>query len=272
MIVLPSSWQQQWHGRDYFEVVQGLEGEEYRNMDGRRTFRFEKDGRGYFAKVYTGLGWKRILKSLLTFRRPPVLSAANEWRAIRRLEELGVDTMRLVGYGEQGANPARRQSFIITEELTPTESLEDFCGNWINDSPPVSLKCALIEKLAQISKKLHDHGVNHRDYYLCHFLVDLSVGRDQLRADNLTLYLIDLHRVQFRRQLPQRWRLKDLAALYFSSMEIGLTQRDLYRFIAIYTGKPLRQALQEHAVLWQKIERRGAQLMERYNRKYRPNG
>lgn len=271
MIVLPSSWQQQWQGRDYFDVVLSLEGDEFRNMDGRRTFRFEKDGRGYFAKVYTGLGWKRILKSLLTFRRPPVLSAANEWRAIRRLEELHVDTMTLVGYGERGANPARRQSFIITEELTPTESLEDFCRNWANEPPPVALKRALVKKLAHISKQLHDHGVNHRDYYLCHFLLDLSMGREHLRADNLTLYLIDLHRVQFRRRLPQRWRLKDLAALYFSSMEIGLTQRDLYRFIQTYTGLPLRHALQEYASLWQRIARRGDQLMARYNRKYRPN-
>ena len=185
MIVLPSSWQQQWRGQDYFDVVLSLQGEEYRNMDGRRTFRFEKDGRGYFAKVYTGLGWKRILKSLLTLRRPPVLSAANEWRAIRRLETLGVDTMTLVGYGERGTDPARRQSFIITEELTPTESLEDFCHKWPQEPPAPALKRALIDKLAQISRQLHDNGVNHRDYYLCHFLLNLSVGRENLRPDGL---------------------------------------------------------------------------------------
>lgn len=271
MIVLPSSWQQQWRGQDYFDVVLNLEGDEYRNMDGRRTFRFEKDGRGYFAKVYTGLGWKRILKSLLTLRRPPVLSAANEWRAIRQLEALGVDTMTLVGYGERGTDPARRQSFIITEELTPTESLEDFCRNWAHEPPAPALKRALIEKLALISRQLHDHGVNHRDYYLCHFLLNLSAGRENLRPDGLTLYLIDLHRVQFHRRLPQRWRLKDLAALYFSSMEIGLTRRDLFRFITTYTAMPLRQVLQEQAPLLKRIETRGAQLMERYNRKYRPD-
>ena len=268
MIVLPKSWQQQWQGKDLFEQVLSLQGEEYRNMDGRRTLRFEKDGKGYFAKLYSGIGWPRILKSLLTLRKPPVLSAANEWLAIRKLEELGVDTMTLDGYGEQGTSLAHRQSFIITEELQPTESLEDFCRSWPQQPPPVALKRALIEKLATISRSLHDHGVNHRDYYLCHFLLDLSAGREQLDPQDLTLYLIDLHRVQFHKQLPQRWRLKDLAALYFSSMEIGLTQRDLYRFIRVYTRQPLRQALVEHDRLWQQIERRGAQPLERFYRKY----
>jgi heptose I phosphotransferase len=48
--------------------------------------------------------------------------------AYERLTELGVDTMRAVAYGERGSNPARRQSFMITEELAPTISLEDFAA------------------------------------------------------------------------------------------------------------------------------------------------
>ncbi len=270
MIVLPKWWQQQWQGKDLFEQVLSLQGVEYRNMDGRRTLRFEKDGRGYFAKLYSGLGWSRILKSLLMLRKPPVLSAKNEWLAIRKLEELHVDTMTLVGYGEQGSSPANRQSFIITEELQPTESLEDFCRTWPQQPPPVALKRALIGKLATISRTLHENGVNHRDYYLCHFLLDLSRGRDQLDPEDLTLSLIDRHRVQFHKKLPQRWRLKDLAALYFSSMEIGLTQRDFFRFIRIYSQQPLREALADHARLWRSIEHRGDQLLQRFYRKYQP--
>ncbi len=268
MIVLPKSWQQQWQGKDLFEQILSLEGEEFRNMDGRRTLRFEKDGRGYFAKLYSGIGWPRILKSLLTLRKPPVLSAANEWLAIKKLEELGVTTMTLVGYGEQGASPAHRQSFIITQELEQTESLEDFCRNWKDQAPDCRLKWAMIRKLAQISRQLHENGINHRDYYLCHFLLDISSGRDNVNPDSLTLFLIDLHRVQFRCRLPQRWRLKDLAGLYFSSMEIGLTQRDLYRFICVYTHQSLRPALSENKRLWQQIERRGERLLKRFYRKY----
>jgi len=269
MIELPELWKQQWQGKDLFEQVLSLEGQEYRNMDGRRTLRFEKDDRGYFAKLYSGIGWPRIFKSLISLRKPPVLSAQNEWLAIRKLEKLGVDTMTLVGYGKQGRSPANRQSFIITEELQQTESLEDFCRPWPQQPPTFSLKRALIEKLATISRTLHESGVNHRDYYLCHFLLDLSSGCDHLDPQNLTVYLIDLHRVQFHKNLPKRWRLKDLAALYFSSMEIGLTQRDLYRFIQLYSQQPLREALTDHAQLWLSADQRANQLLRRFHKKYK---
>jgi len=268
MIVLPESWIQGWSDADLFDQILNLRGEEYRNMDGRRTLRFEKDGNSYFAKLYSGIGWARIFKSLLSLRMPPVSTATNEWLAIKKLEELGVETMTLVGYGEQGTTPANRQSFIITEDLEQTESLEDFCRDWKDHPPSCRLKRALIKKLAEISRQLHENGINHRDYYLCHFLMDISIGRENLDPDDLTLSLIDLHRVQFRSSLPQRWRLKDLAGLYFSSMEIGLTQRDLYRFIRVYTGKPLRKSLVEHNRLWVKIGHRGERLLKRFYRKY----
>ncbi|USE76561.1 lipopolysaccharide core heptose(I) kinase RfaP, partial [Escherichia coli] len=32
------------------------------------------------------------------------------------------------------------------------------------------------------------------------------------------------------------WRDKDLIGLYFSSMNIGLTQRDIWRFMKVYFG------------------------------------
>jgi len=57
--------------------------------------------------------------------RLPVLGARNEWLAIQRLQRLDIDTMTLVGYGERGSNPAQRQSFVITEALEETVSLED---------------------------------------------------------------------------------------------------------------------------------------------------
>jgi len=268
MIVLPEEWQRQWQGKDLFETILSLQGEEFRNMDGRRTLRFEMLGKSYFAKLYSGIGWSRIIKSLLFFRKPPVLSAASEWKAIRKLEELGVSTMTLVGYGERGISPARRQSFIITEDLVQTESLEDFCRDWKENPPDCRLKRALIKKLAQISRQLHDNGINHRDYYLCHFLLDVSSGRETLDPETLNLYLIDLHRVQFRRQLPFRWRLKDLAGLYFSSLDTGLTTRDFYRFISIYTAKPLQKALIDERHLWHCIICRGQRLQKRFYRKY----
>ena len=270
MMILPENWQQHWQGKDPFECVLALQGDEYRKMDGRRTLRFDMLGKSYFAKVYRGVGWARILKSVLSLRQPPVLDAKNEWLAIQKLTELGVATMTIVGYGTRGNSPASKQSFLITEDLQQTVSLEDFCRDWQKNSPNLRFKRTLIKKIAQVSRTLHDNGINHRDYYLCHFLLDISAGKENLfenvSCDNITPYLIDLHRVQFRQNVPQRWLVKDLASLYFSAMEIGLTQRDLYRFIAEYTQQPLRKAVAES--LWNKVSRRAVYLQQRFYRKY----
>ena len=96
----------EWEGKDPFTELEKTEGEIFRQVKSRRTFRFEVDGHGYFAKVHRGVGWREIFKNLLMGKRP-VLSAANEYRAIRRLEELGVDTMTIAAYGCRGWNPAK---------------------------------------------------------------------------------------------------------------------------------------------------------------------
>ena len=153
------------------DYLLSLQGEIYRQQPGRRTLRFQCDGRGYFLKAHEGVGWREIFKNLFSLRLP-VIGARNEWRAIRRLDALGVDTMRLVGYGRKGLNPARQRSFVVTEELANTISLEDFCREWPTNPPPLTVKRALLNRVADMARTLHANGVNHRDFYICHFLLD----------------------------------------------------------------------------------------------------
>jgi heptose I phosphotransferase len=248
-------------GKPGIKQVFAIQGEIYREPSGagRRTLRFERSGVGYFLKLHWGVGWREIFKNLVSLRLP-VLGARNEWQAIRRLEQIGVETMHLAGFGEEGWNPARRRSFVITRELRDTVSLEDYCRDWPERPPPPALKRALIRRVAEMTARLHDHGVNHRDLYICHFLLQLPWSGP---PQELHLYLIDLHRVQMRRAVPQRWRVKDLAALYFSALHIGLTRRDLYRFIRWYARSSLSDALRGSGALWRRVERR-ALWLERY--------
>jgi heptose I phosphotransferase len=257
-----------WAGQDAFAAVDRLEGEIFRELDGRRTFRTEVEGRGYFVKIHCGVGWGEIVKNLVSLRLP-VLGAGNEWRAIRRLEELGVDTMRAVAYGRRGANPAREHSFIVTEELAPTVSLEDFCRDWPAQPPAPALKRALIRRVATMVGAMHRGGVNHRDCYLCHFLLHLDPAPT---AVALKLSVIDLHRAQIRGQTPRRWRDKDLAGLYFSALEIGLTQRDRLRFLRDYFGRPLHEVLRDEQALIAHLNAEGERLLAKYRRKYQPAG
>lgn len=263
MPYLRDDFQQAWQGKDPQELLESMDGKVYRELEARRTFRFEMNGKGFFAKVHSGVGWGEIIENLLRFRLP-VLGARNEWLALNKLQEIGIDTMTPVGFGETGKNPATQRSFLVTEELEDMMTLEDVCGTWKENPPKPILKFAIINKLANISRKMHDNGMNHRDYYLCHFMLSEKAVPD---PDNLRLYMIDLHRAQIRSQLPDRWRLKDLSGLYFSAMDHGITQRDIYRFLKAYTGLPLREALQVHTGILKKIEKKANALYKRMERK-----
>lgn len=103
-----------------------------------------------------------------------MVSARNEYECIRKLEKLGIGTMKVVAFGEKGKNPSKRESFIITEELINVVSVEDICKDWKNDPAESLFKKCLIKHLAEVSRILHQNRIIHRDYYICHFLLDIS--------------------------------------------------------------------------------------------------
>jgi len=261
-LILAEPFKSLWAGQDAFDAVEALQGQVYRELEGRRTLRTEVEGRGYFVKIHRGIGWREIIKNLLT-AKAPVLGAGQEWRAIQRLTEAGVPTMTAVAYGERGTDPAHQHSFIVTEELAPTVDLEQLSLNWAQQPPRPVLKWALIREVARMTGTMHRAGVNHRDCYICHFL--LHTDRP-IQVGDLRLSVIDLHRAQVRSQTPRRWRDKDLAALYFSALDIGLTRRDKLRFLRTYFQRPLRQLLQDESSLLAWLERKAAKLYERKQR------
>lgn len=274
-LYLSPVFQTLWKNKDPFYEVEQLQGEVFRELEARRTLRFylsDSDNKksSYFAKIHRGVGWFEIIENLLRFRLP-VLGARNEYDAIKRLEQLHIDTMTIAAFGEKGRNPAQQKSFIITEDLINTISLEDYCLPWKNQIPDFQLKQAMIKKLAQISHCMHANGINHRDYYICHFLLDIAHGRENINAESLKVSLIDLHRAQLRSQTPLRWQVKDIASLYFSAMDIGLTQRDFFRFIKNYHDDTatinLRDIFQQQSEFWQLVQKQADKLWRRKQRK-----
>ena len=265
ILELPDEWRQGWLKNEPFEKIFALDGTIYRHKDGRRTLQFTIDGQSYFAKLHHGLGWRRFIKSLLRFKWP-ISGAENEWQAIKLLEKLKIPTTPLVAYGRRGKNPVNKQSFIITRDLKNTVSLEDYCRNWITEPPSPTLKRALIQRVAEMTRTLHRLGLNHCDLYICHFLLGLK-DNETPDPKNLILHLIDLHRVRQRKKLPRRWQVKDLAALHFSSFEIGLTLRDRLRFISTYTQRPWRETLKQETKLWHQVERRAQAFYREFKRR-----
>ncbi len=251
-------------GQDPFAAVDALQGEVFRQVKGRRTLRFDFEDKRYFAKIHHGVGWGEIIKNLLSLKRP-VLGAENEWCAIAHLKAIGVDTMTAVGFGSKGLNPARRHSFILTEALEDTVSLETVCASWPRQAPGVQQKWRLIEALGRIARAMHGAGMCHRDFYLCHFLLHDAEAFMAGEQCEPRLSLIDLHRALVRRRLGPRWVIKDIAGLMFSALHIGLTQRDFLRFARAYHAMPLRETLTGQRAFWEQVTRRAQALDAKLN-------
>lgn len=248
---------------DAFETAMALHGEIFRDMPGRKTMRVALGGRDYFIKQHFGVGWAEILKNLVSGKLP-VLGAETEWRAIHRLQDLGIATMTAVGFGKRGLNPATQRSFLLTEDLGEIVSLEDFCRDWADNPPPLQLKRQLIAAVAHIARSLHDNGLNHRDFYLGHFCLD----QQKLAAGEIRIYLLDLHRMGMRPTISPSARMKDMAALYFSSMDFGLGWRDHLRFLRLYRNRPLREILVREARFWRQVSQRAEVLYVKYQERF----
>lgn len=268
-VVLLPPFDRLWSNMNPFAAVAALAQEASpdqlrRDVEGRRTLRFEFEGQAYYLKWQNGVGWGRIAGELLRFRHP-VLGAGNEWRAIRACQTVGVPTMNAVAYGEQGKLWANRKSFLVTRAIEPAVDLDTYTRTWLDKPPQTKWKRALIREVANIARAMHANGLNHRDFYLCHFLLS-SDGPSNAVKPSLTI--IDLHRMQIRNATPLRWRNKDLAALSFSTLGIGLSKRDRLRFLRDYFAKPLREVLQDEVATLVYLERESIRLAARFERKF----
>lgn len=240
---------------DIFARVMALEGEVFRDVPGRKTIRVNIADHPYFIKQHFGVGWGEIFKNLLALK-VPVISANTEKQAIERLGEIGIATTPLAGFGSRGCSPASRQSFLITRDLGEILSLEILAEQWMQSPPEPRFKRRLLLEVAALAARLHDSGLNHRDFYICHICLDLP----RLRYGEIHLYLIDLHRVGIRETIRPQDRMKDMAALYFSAMNAGLLPRDYLRFLRRYRGKPIRQVMREERDFWQQVQARAIKL------------
>ena len=233
-----------------FERVFKLDGENFRRVKSRRTFRFVLQNRAYFAKLHRGIGWKEIFKDLLQGKKP-VLGAANEFQALQLLNAHGLPTMTPAAFGSRYIDPARRESFLVTEELPGMISLEDFV---LTPEFPRLRRWAL-RRLAEHVGTMHSLGVNHRDCYICHYLLDPAAPKSRRQ-----LYVIDLHRAQIRKKVPRRYLQKDLAGLLFSTLNLNLSKREILIFLVLYCRAFPAAKLKRRAGFWRQVERKARRL------------
>lgn len=236
-----------------FEWMRDRDGDVARAMRDRETRRFVYDGQAFYRKWHRGVGWGEIIKNLIRCRAP-VLGAQNEWDALRKLAAVGVPSLTPVAFGRRGKNPARQESFIVTRELANCVQLDDF---FRETAVSVQIKWRIIQRVAEIVRHMHSAGINHRDLYLCHFMLQIPL------LDEPSIHLVDLHRAQLRPQVPIRWQVKDLGALWFSAMDLPFTSRDALRFLKHYYAADIKTIMAAHSSVLQRSRARARATYKR---------
>jgi len=192
----------------------------------RSTHRLDLQGVTVYIKKHLFPGIREILKNFLRFRFPP--GALNEWQALLAFHAHNIPTMSPICAGTKSLLwKLEKESFLLTDDVGEASRLDDFLklyGAVPCRGKVLETKKKILENLADITRRMHSAGINHRDYYLCHILVD----------NPERLYVIDLHRVNVRDKVGRRWRVKDLAALLFSSLEVPVTHGQRLAFYKRY--------------------------------------
>tara|TARA_B100001093_G_scaffold507483_1_gene568110 strand:+ start:308 stop:1813 length:1506 start_codon:yes stop_codon:yes gene_type:complete len=231
---------QLFYKKDTFTAAQNIEGKVFRKYENRITKQFEAQEKKYFIKFHGPVGWKEIFKNLFQIKTP-VIGAQREYEALNHLSQNNINCPQIKGFGKKGINPANSSSFIITEELYGTLSLEEFFLKNLHKNLSFDQKCNLIKSSASLISKMHLSGLNHRDLYLCHLHI-----KEDIDFNNIEIYLIDLHRAQIRSTVPFRWIIKDLGGFFHSAIQFNFTERDFYRFLMSYFNCSLRDLIDRH--------------------------
>lgn len=214
-------------------VMQIRSSDRFHAKQGRSTARVRFDSPwgplSVYLKRHEHLPWPSRLAALLdpSGRHTP---AGAEWAHLRRARALGVAVPDAVAAGERIGPWGELQSFLMVAELTGCRELNEVLPELAATMPAgefARLKRGLAREMAEIAAKLHNARVFHKDFYLCHFFLDLA-GRS---ATGHRLTLIDLHRLREHRLTAPRWRWKDLGQLLYSTFDVaGVDDRDRLRF------------------------------------------
>ncbi len=216
------------------------ESAQYSVLSSRITADRSRMLRGAFLKKHRSRTWQTWLAAVFGLA-PPLSPGRIEAENAIALNSLGIEVMPLTAYGEQLRADGRLDSFMLSEELQGYCELQDFIARKFPQRESTAAESSrrllhgLIAHVADIARRFHAAGYNHRDFYCCHFLIkEMSPGRFDVR-------LIDLQRVQRRRWFRRRWIVKDLAQLASMSPDDHVGCREKVLFLRTYLGvKKLR--------------------------------
>jgi tRNA A-37 threonylcarbamoyl transferase component Bud32 len=192
-----------------------------------RAFLKSSDGRNLetYIKRYLPTSLKEKFKSFTSFHPVIIDGAFHEWESIITFLGIDLPTMIPIAAAKTPLGTCN-MTLGITDYVRAEELFKDF---FANPTPENKIrKRNLLKKIAHLASNMHEAGFCHQDFYLVHIFVKPE--------EDDAIYLIDLQRLIMQKELKIRWRIKDLAQIYFSALPY-ISKTDIIYFWKNYSTK-----------------------------------
>jgi len=177
----------------------------------------EEGDRHFFIKRYKVRGLQDVVKYIFL-----PLKAASEWRNLRLFDVCGLPVPHPVALGIKKSGMVLRDSCLIVEALLNTQPLNEYVAEHLIVLAPEKtgdLKQSLAIALARLVADIHSKRIFYRDLHVGNILISTEGDRQH------QLFLVDLHRAWRPFKLLQWMRMRDLAQLCNSLIEISSERR-----------------------------------------------
>jgi hypothetical protein len=195
----------------------------------RIEFQLESPTTKIFLKRYDNPPVMTQLKNWLSAKKR-ISCAFAEVEAAQKLLSMGINTPRMIAWGELASGIFEKRSFAVIEEIRQGQSLERSLPAFFNGPATkenLVLRRQFIRQLALFIKKFHGTGFRHRDLYLCHIFM----------IPDGSFYLIDLARAFKPALFSEVYRVKDVAQLHYSASARVFSKTDRLRFLRAYLDR-----------------------------------
>lgn len=210
-----------------FEGGEGINLAAIAKFRNRVVFQAGNEKSNFYLKTYNHPPLKVQLSNWFEHKKR-ASTAAYDYLPAMELAKIGINTPVVAAFGEV-MGVFEKMSFIVTEEITEAVDLEKNVPPFFKlplTREKFHSRRKFIDELAAFTSKFHNNGFCHRDYYLTH----IFWGEGGFE-------MIDLQRVFKPHLLAWRYRLKDIAQLYYSAPGSVYTYSERLRFYKRYLGK-----------------------------------
>ncbi len=182
-----------------------------------------------------------------------------EFENILEFKRAGIPTVIPVVAGERRVSFFRYESFLLTRDTAPYESLESIIRFHPERLENPRFKHRLIRAIGRLARRMHERGFNHRDFNATHVLVGPAET-----GGGISLSLFDLQRVDRKKWLRLKWRIKTLAELFYTMADPVFDETDRRLLFQAYRGASGLSWWDRFQLFW--IDRKTARIWRHTNK------